>query len=621
MKMNHIKLPWVFCLLASLCCLRAQDKPADAFPVRGLSIAAPRPDRLDKFIKFVDEELAPRGVNTLILRVDYGFQFVSHPELSDGNGLSRADAGRLVEVCKKNHIKIIPLIDLLGHQSWDTHPGNLLKTHPEFDETPWVKFPEKYKWPNEDRLYCKSYCPLHPGVHDVVFALVDEVCDAFEAEAFHAGMDEVFYIGEDKCPRCGGKDKSELFAGELKKIRDHLALKNRKLWIWGDRLLDGKTTGLGEWEASENDTFRAIDMIPRDITICDWHYVKPEPTAAYFAMKGFPVVTCPWNNPKSGVLQVRDMAKTRDNANGKIRGNLQGIVETVWSGADSFIDEYYGLMKGATPKKESQAQCFIQVFEEMSGHLQKQGTPDRKRNLLIIGQSIGYQHDSVSSAMATLYRLGRETGLWDTCFKTDCTAITKKPLKWGAKNLDAFDAVMFFTDGDLSMDDSQKADLLNFVREEGKGFIGVHSATITFTTWPEYGEMIGGYFDGHPWGEFNAPLIVEDPAFPGLAHFPHTFTLKDEIYQIRNYSRDNVRVLLRLDPKGVDLTKKDVHRADGDFAVAWARNYGKGRVLYNGLGHGQDVWDRADIQKMWVEMIQWAMGLKPGDATPRPLPK
>lgn len=119
-----------------------------------------------------------------------------------------------------NHIKIIPLIDLLGHQSWDTHPGNLLKTHPEFDETPWVKFPEKYKWPNEDRLYCKSYCPLHPGVHDVVFPLVDEVCDAFEAEAFHAGMDEVFYIGEDKCPRCGGKDKSELFAGELKKIRD-----------------------------------------------------------------------------------------------------------------------------------------------------------------------------------------------------------------------------------------------------------------------------------------------------------------------------------------------------------------------------------------------------------------
>lgn len=371
MKMNRMKLSWVFCLLASLCCLRAQDKPDQIFPVRGLSISAPRGARLDKFIKFVDEELAPRGVNTLILRVDYNYQYVSHPELRDGSALSKEDAGRLAAVCKKNGIKIIPQINLLGHQSWDTTVGKLLKTYPEFDETPWVKFPEKLKWPNEDRLYCKSYCPLHPGVHDVVFALVDEVCDAFEAEAFHAGMDEVFYIGEDKCPRCGGKDKSQLFAGEVKKIRDRLALKNRKLWIWGDRLLDGKTTGLGEWEASENDTYRAIDMIPRDVTICDWHYVRPEPTAAYFALKGLPVVTCPWNNSKSGVLQVRDMARTKENSSAKIRENLRGIVDTVWSDADSFIDEYYSLMKGAVPKKESQAQCFIQVFEEMRSHLQK----------------------------------------------------------------------------------------------------------------------------------------------------------------------------------------------------------------------------------------------------------
>lgn len=385
MKMNRMKLSWIFCLLASLCCLRAQDKPDDSFPVRGLSISAPRAARLDKFIQFVDEALGSRGVNTLILRVDYNYKYASHPELSDANGLSREDVGRLVAACKKNRIKIIPQINLLGHQSWDKNVGKLLQTYPEFDETPWVKFPDKYQWPNEDRLYCKSYCPLHPGVHDVVFALMDELCDAFEADAFHAGMDEVFYIGEDKCPRCGGKDKSELFAGEVKKIRDHLALKNRKLWIWGDRLLDGKTTGLGEWEASENDTFRAIDMIPRDVTICDWHYNKPEPTAVYFAIKGFPVVTCPWNNPHSGVLQVRDMAKNKENANAKIRRNLRGIVDTVWSDADSFIDEYYSLIKGAAPKKDSQAQCFIQVFDEMSGHIQKQATAERQSRTLPTG--------------------------------------------------------------------------------------------------------------------------------------------------------------------------------------------------------------------------------------------
>ncbi len=132
--------------------------------------------------------------------------------------------------------------------------------------------------------------------------------------------------------------------------------------------------------------------------------------------------------------------------------------------------------------------------------------------------------------------------------------------------------------------------------------------------------MIGGYFDGHPWGEFDAPLVVEDAGFPGMEHLPARFTLKDEIYQIKDFSRDNVRVLLRLDAGKVDLSKKGVHRKDKDFAVIWARNYGKGRVLYNGLGHQPEVWERPDIQKMWVDMVQWSMGLVSGDATPRALP-
>jgi type 1 glutamine amidotransferase len=245
------------------------------------------------------------------------------------------------------------------------------------------------------------------------------------------------------------------------------------------------------------------------------------------------------------------------------------------------------------------------------------GAEEKKRNLLIIGQSKGYQHDSISSAMATLYNVGRSSGKWNTVFKTDCTSITKKPLKWGTKNLDGYDAVAFFTDGDLDMDESQKADLLSFVRDDGKGFIGIHSATITFTAWPEYGKMIGGYFDGHPWGTFDAPLVVEDAEFPGMRHLAASFTMKDEIYQIKNFSRSDVRVLLSLDAGKIDLNKKEIHRKDNDFAVVWARNYGKGRVLYNGLGHAPEVWDRPDIQKMWLEMVQWSMGLVPGDATPR----
>jgi type 1 glutamine amidotransferase len=245
---------------------------------------------------------------------------------------------------------------------------------------------------------------------------------------------------------------------------------------------------------------------------------------------------------------------------------------------------------------------------------------DKKHSLLVIGQSKGYQHDAISTAMATLYNLGRSSGQWDTYFRTDCTALTKKALKWGAKNLNAFDAVVFFTDGDLDMDESQKLDLLSFVRDDGKGFIGIHSATITFLSWPEYGRMLGGYFDGHPWGVFDAPLLVEDPSFPGMGHLTQSFVLKDEIYQIKDFSRQNVRVLLRLDAGKLDLSRRGVHRKDGDFAVIWARNYGKGRVLYNGLGHRREVWDQPEIQKMWLEMVPWAMGLVPGDAIPRPAP-
>ena len=178
---------------------------------------------------------------------------------------------------------------------------------------------------------------------------------------------------------------------------------------------------------------------------------------------------------------------------------------------------------------------------------------EKRRRLLIIGQSKGYQHESISTAMATLYNLGRATGRWDTMFRTDCTAITKKPLKYGAKNLDAFDAVVFFTDGNLDMDAQQKADLLSFIRDDGKGFIGIHSAAITFVAWPEYGRMLGGYYDGHPWGEFDAPLVVEDARFPGMRHLPAAFTMKDEIYQIKDYSRNDVRVLLRLDASKIDL--------------------------------------------------------------------
>lgn len=244
-----------------------------------------------------------------------------------------------------------------------------------------------------------------------------------------------------------------------------------------------------------------------------------------------------------------------------------------------------------------------------------------RKRVLAIGAVKGWQHDATSHGLATVWKLGQDSGLWDTYIRTDTQLLTKKKLDLNAKNLDYFDAVLFYTTGELDMDESQKADLLNFIRQDGKGFIGVHSATDTFYTWPEYGEMIGGYFDLHPWNQFQAPILVEDPDNPIVRHFPKEFRVMDEIYQFKNYSRDRVRVLMRMDAAKLPLNVKGVKRTDGDFAIAWIRNYGKGRVFYSTLGHREDSWDRPDVQKMWTEAIKWALGMTQADATPRPLPK
>jgi len=244
----------------------------------------------------------------------------------------------------------------------------------------------------------------------------------------------------------------------------------------------------------------------------------------------------------------------------------------------------------------------------------------RKKRLLCIGETKGFEHDSVPYAMGTLWKLGNETGLWETYIRTDTELITKKKLDKNAKNLDDFDAVFFYTTGTLDMNAEQKAALLSFIRDDGKGFIGGHSATDTFfDDWPEYGEMLGGYFNDHPWHQ-QVRINVEDRDFPATRHLPAQLTLTDEIYQMKNFSRDKVRVLLSLDTSSVDMSNPRVHRTDGDFALAWVRNYGKGRVFSSPLGHEQQIYDRPDMQKMYIEAVKWVMGLTDGDATPRPRP-
>ncbi len=161
------------------------------------------------------------------------------------------------------------------------------------------------------------------------------------------------------------------------------------------------------------------------------------------------------------------------------------------------------------------------------------------KHVLVIGETKGFQHDSISATMAAIYDMGKQSGLWDTELRTDTQLLTKKDIGNNAKNLNYFDLIVFAsTTGELDMDASQKADMLSFIHDDGKGFVGVHAALDTYYQWPEYGEMIGGWFDQHPWGTFSAPIVNEDPSFPAVSHLPHEFTKFDEIYQPKSWSRD-----------------------------------------------------------------------------------
>lgn len=245
------------------------------------------------------------------------------------------------------------------------------------------------------------------------------------------------------------------------------------------------------------------------------------------------------------------------------------------------------------------------------------------KHVLVISQTKGFEHDAISTAMAAIFDMGRESGLWDTMLRTDTELITKKTMDRNAKNLDYFDAIVFVsTTGELDLDDGQKKDMLSFIKDDGKGFVGVHAALDTNYKWPEYGEMIGGWFDQHPWSTFNAPIINEDPSFPAVRHFPAAFLKYDEIYQPKEWSRDKVHVLLSLDPTKLNYANNPrIHRSDHDFAVAWNKMYGKGRVFYSTLGHTEESWSDPDIRKLYFEAIRWVLGMTEGSTASHPRPQ
>jgi hypothetical protein len=237
-------------------------------------------------------QLAGMGLNVIVLEVNYHFQFRSYPKLRDGQDpITPEGAARLAAVCRKNGIRLIPEFECLGHQSWkgDTFP--LLTVYPDFDLTPGA-FPK-----NKD-IYCREWDPLNPKVNEVVFKLMDEILDGFGADALHVGMDEIFLLGSEKSPSTKGQDPAKVFARAVIDLHKHLVEERKvEMLMWGDRLIDAKKYHWDEWEASKNGTAPAVDMIPKDIIVCPWHYELHEayPSIGMFVEKGFRVLPASWH--------------------------------------------------------------------------------------------------------------------------------------------------------------------------------------------------------------------------------------------------------------------------------------------------------------------------------------
>ncbi len=225
--------------------------------------------------------------------------------------------------------------------------------------------------------------------------------------------------------------------------------------------------------------------------------------------------------------------------------------------------------------------------------------PAAPKRVLYVTTSAGFRHDCLPLSQAVMRELGERSGAFEVVATEDTSLIN-------AGTLREFDVLYFFTSGELPLSDQQKADLLAFVRR-GKGFGGAHSATDTFYTWPEYGDLIGAIFNGHPWAQ-EVTIRVEDPTHPITRGLAPTFRFSDEIYQFRNFARDRVHVLLSLDTASVDLTAPGVADPNGDFPLAWYRNYGAGRVFYTALGHPNETWLDERFQTLITNAIIWLAG-------------
>ncbi|MFQ6131772.1 MAG: ThuA domain-containing protein [Armatimonadota bacterium] len=234
------------------------------------------------------------------------------------------------------------------------------------------------------------------------------------------------------------------------------------------------------------------------------------------------------------------------------------------------------------------------------------------KTVLYFSCTKGFRHSTCAYAKPVITRMGEESG----AFRVICS---EDPRVIEDDFLADIDCIVFGNTTGSFLNDEQKAALLNYVRGGG-GFVGIHAATDTHYDWPEYRDLVGGWFDGHPWNE-QVTIKVEVPEHPACQPVDKPWVIADEIYQIRDWSRDDVCVLMSLDPDGTDFTKGGIKRGDLDFGVAWCKQFGQGRSFYTGLGHREEVFDNPMFQAHLLNGILWATAELEGPCEPHPRPE
>ena len=249
--------------------------------------------------------------------------------------------------------------------------------------------------------------------------------------------------------------------------------------------------------------------------------------------------------------------------------------------------------------------------------------PRKPRRLLIFDLNVGYGgHRSIPTANLAFTLMGEKTGAFET-------VISKDPSVFKRENLKRFDAVFLNnTVGNLFEDPDLRQSLIEFVYSGG-GLMGVHGTSVAFTKWPgaiedwpEFGIMLGARGANHRDSDEHVFIKLDDPTHPVTQAFGgQGFDYRDEFFRVHEpYSRDRVRVLLSIDTEKTDMNqgiaRGNCLRADNDYALAWVRQYGRGRVFYCTIAHNPYVfWDPKMLQ-FYLAAAQFALGDLPAPTTP-----